>query len=172
MAVNGIGVPPPLSPGTDPWRDVIRAQRSGLTGVTADERADPTWAATGNDAWWVTYFQAQYNIGRNNNAGLVGRRNTWNREGASSSGAFRGAPWRTSSTTSTTMLQKVVADSYGKPIWHVVFCLPHPCRQRSAFCLPPSPPTKRRRHYRRRCSTGCWLVGSPWWEVSRKWGSN
>ncbi|KAK1696766.1 hypothetical protein QYE76_013463 [Lolium multiflorum] len=77
MAVNGIGVPPP-PPGTDRWRDAIRARRSGLT---ADERADMTWAANGNDAWWVAYFQAQYDMEMNNTASLVGRRNTWNREG-------------------------------------------------------------------------------------------
>ena len=39
MAVNGIGIPPPPSPGTECWRDSIRARRSALT---ADERADPT----------------------------------------------------------------------------------------------------------------------------------
>jgi hypothetical protein len=46
MAVNVVGVPP-SPPGTECWRDAIRAQRAKLT---AEERADPTWAATGNDA--------------------------------------------------------------------------------------------------------------------------
>jgi hypothetical protein len=39
MAINNIGVPPPLARGTDRWRDSIRARRSALT---ADEQADPT----------------------------------------------------------------------------------------------------------------------------------
>jgi hypothetical protein len=48
---------------------------------SAEERADPTWAATDNDCWWIAYFQAQHDIEMNNTAGLIGRRNTWNREG-------------------------------------------------------------------------------------------
>jgi hypothetical protein len=44
MAINGIVVPPP--PGTEKWRDAIRAQRMCFR---AEERADPTWAPTSND---------------------------------------------------------------------------------------------------------------------------
>jgi hypothetical protein len=63
MAVNGVGVPPPPREGTERWRDTIRARRACLT---AKERADPTWAATENDAWLVDYFQAQHDIEMNN----------------------------------------------------------------------------------------------------------
>jgi hypothetical protein len=48
MAVNGIGVPPPPTPGTERWKDAIRARRAELD---AEDRADPTWAAKNNDAW-------------------------------------------------------------------------------------------------------------------------
>jgi hypothetical protein len=39
MAVNGIGVPLPPSPGIERWMDAIRPRRSALD---ADERVDPT----------------------------------------------------------------------------------------------------------------------------------
>nr|XP_051229700.1 uncharacterized protein LOC127347573 [Lolium perenne] len=87
MAFNGIGIPPP--PGSERWRDSIRARRSALD---ADERADPTWAATGNDAWWVAYFQAQYDMEMNITTGLVGRPNSWNKDGRV---LFWGVPGRT-----------------------------------------------------------------------------
>ena len=73
MAVNGIGVPPPLSLGMERWRDAIRARRSALNAV---ERSDPTWAATGNDSWWIAYFQAQYDMEMHNTTGLVGGPNS------------------------------------------------------------------------------------------------
>jgi hypothetical protein len=46
MAMNGIGVPPPPKPGTDQWRDIIKARRAQLT---AKERAGLTWVANNND---------------------------------------------------------------------------------------------------------------------------
>jgi hypothetical protein len=46
MAVNGVSVPPPAAAGTERWRDAIRTQRARLS---TEERADPTWAPTGND---------------------------------------------------------------------------------------------------------------------------
>jgi hypothetical protein len=76
MAVNGIGVPP--TPGTDRWRDAIRTQHAHLS---AEERADPPWATTGNDDSWVDFLQAQYDADINSTDGLVGQRNTWNKEG-------------------------------------------------------------------------------------------
>jgi hypothetical protein len=75
MSVNGVGVPPP-PPGTELWRDAIRAW---LARLTAEEWADPTWVATRNDAWWVDYFQAQHDVEMNIPAGLI----------------FRGVPRRT-----------------------------------------------------------------------------
>jgi hypothetical protein len=40
-----------------------RAHRSRLT---AKERADPTWAAIGNDSWWWDFFQARYDADMRN----------------------------------------------------------------------------------------------------------
>jgi hypothetical protein len=54
IAVNSVGVPPPQ--GTNRWRGTIRTRRARLTD---EERADPTWEPTGNDAWWADYFHAQ-----------------------------------------------------------------------------------------------------------------
>jgi hypothetical protein len=48
MAVNGVGVLPPPPVGTKHWRDVIRTRRARLT---AEARADPTWAPTGYGDW-------------------------------------------------------------------------------------------------------------------------
>jgi hypothetical protein len=56
MAVNGIGILPAPTPGTNRWRDEIRAQRRRLR---LDERVNPTWAATDNDTWWVNFFNAR-----------------------------------------------------------------------------------------------------------------
>jgi hypothetical protein len=77
MAVNGIGVPLPLLPGTNRWRDVIMTHRA-LLGT--EERTNPTWAPTGNDDWWADFFKAQYDTDMNITDGLAGRRNTWNKE--------------------------------------------------------------------------------------------
>lgn len=52
MAVNGVGVRPPPQ-GTEHWRDAIKTRWARLI---AEERADPTWAPTGNDDWWAIYF--------------------------------------------------------------------------------------------------------------------
>ncbi|KAK1616134.1 hypothetical protein QYE76_021651 [Lolium multiflorum] len=89
MVVNGIGVPPPPKPGTDQWRDGIKARRAQLS---AEERLDPTWAANNNDDWWKAYFKAKYDVEMHNNDGLVGGTNSWNKDGRA---LFWGAPGRT-----------------------------------------------------------------------------
>ncbi|KAK1681808.1 hypothetical protein QYE76_042656 [Lolium multiflorum] len=89
MAVNGIGIPPPPKPGTDQWRDGIKARRAQLT---AEERLDPTWAANNNDAWWKTYFKAKYDVEMYSTHGLVGGPNSWNKDGRA---LFWGVPGRT-----------------------------------------------------------------------------
>ncbi|KAK1605607.1 hypothetical protein QYE76_029280 [Lolium multiflorum] len=87
MAMNGIGVPPP-KPGTDQWRDDIKARRAQLT---ADKRLDPTWTAN-NDDWWKTYFKAKYDVEMHITHGLVGGPNSWNKD---SRALFWGVPGRT-----------------------------------------------------------------------------
>ncbi|KAK1631558.1 hypothetical protein QYE76_005873 [Lolium multiflorum] len=62
---------------TDQWRDAIKARRAQLT---AEERLDPTWAANNNDAWWMTYFKAKYDVEMHNTDGLVGGPNSWNKD--------------------------------------------------------------------------------------------
>jgi hypothetical protein len=111
LAVNGIGVPLPPTPGSDRWRDAIRTQHTRLN---AEERADPTRSATGNDVWWADIFQAQHDVDRNTTDGLVGRRNTWNKEGCVQ---FWGIPGRT--------LLNVVDDIHNGAAW---------------MKMPPSPP--------------------------------
>jgi hypothetical protein len=86
IVVNGIDIPPP---GTERWKDAIRARRDQLD---ADERADPTWAAKNNDAWWATYFKAKYDMEMHSTTGLIGGPNSWNREGRL---LFWGVPGRT-----------------------------------------------------------------------------
>jgi hypothetical protein len=45
------------------------------------ERADPTWAPTGNDDWWADFFQARYDADMAITDSLVDKSNRWNREG-------------------------------------------------------------------------------------------
>jgi hypothetical protein len=89
MAVNGVDVPPPPPQGTERWRDATRTRRARLT---VEERSDPTWEPTGKDAWWVDYFKVQHDAEMIITAGVIGRRNTWNREGRL---RFWGVPGRT-----------------------------------------------------------------------------
>jgi hypothetical protein len=89
MAMNGIGIPPPPTPGTERWKDAIRAQRAELTD---QEQADPTWAAKNNDDGWATYFKAKYDVEMRSTTGLIGGPNSWKREGRA---LFWGVPGRT-----------------------------------------------------------------------------
>jgi hypothetical protein len=70
--------------------------------LSADEHADPTGVPTGNDDWWADFFKEQYDANMTNTDGLVGRRNTWNKEGRLHFWGVPGTPSRTSSTASTT----------------------------------------------------------------------
>ena len=89
MAPNGIGVPLPPTPDTQRWRDEIKAYRRGLE---PQERADPTWRATNNDAWWWDVFNQRYQTEVNSTVGLIGPATLYNKEGRT---RFWGVPGRT-----------------------------------------------------------------------------
>jgi hypothetical protein len=79
MVVNGIGIPLAPTSGMEHWREDIWLHRRVLS---PEERADPTWMATGNNAWWMEFFNTQCEEELCSIEGLIGSPTSWNREGA------------------------------------------------------------------------------------------
>jgi hypothetical protein len=102
MAVNGVGIPSAPTPGTEWWREDIWLHRRSLS---EEERADPTWRVSGNDGWWVQFFNARRDAELQSTEWLIGSPTSWNREGAPDSGACRGTLSPASSTASSTTIQ-------------------------------------------------------------------
>jgi hypothetical protein len=95
MAVNNIDIPPAPTPGTERWREDIWPHRRNLI---LEERADPTWRATGNDAWWVEFFNARRKEELRNTKGSSGHSHRGTGRGGPISGPCRDTLSSTSST--------------------------------------------------------------------------
>jgi hypothetical protein len=57
--INEVEIPPTSTPGGELWHEEIWKHRCSLS---EEERTDPTWRASYNDAWWVQFFKAWQDV--------------------------------------------------------------------------------------------------------------
>jgi hypothetical protein len=78
MCLLSSGVSPAPAPCTDQWHDEIKAQQRRLS---PEERADPTWAVSDNDALWVVFFAWRHEEELRRVDGLIGPLTSLNKDG-------------------------------------------------------------------------------------------